>query len=96
VRDIEKESRYRLLDAARTYLILLGQGQAKIAGVLDELARQAHGNADRLRAAAEQLRRRFPGAEPVALLESAAEHADNLTTLEPPVFDQSPGHAAAP
>lgn len=95
MRDVEKEIRNRLIDGARTYLIFLAGHQAKIAEALDGLARQAHGNVDRLRGAAEQLRRRFPGAEAVCLLDAAAERAENLTEPELPILIEPPDASAA-
>lgn len=95
VRDVEIEIRNRLIDGARTYLIFLAGQQAKIAEALDGLARQAHGNADRLRGAAEQLRRRFPGAEAVSLLEAAAEHADDQAEPGRPILIEPPAASAA-
>jgi len=90
VRDVEKEIRNRLIDGARTYLIFLAGHQAKIAEALDGLARQAHGNADRLREAAEQLRRRFPGADAISLLEAAAERAEDVAEPELPILIEPP------
>jgi hypothetical protein len=86
MRDVEKETRDRLIDAARTHLIVSAAGQTGLAEAPERLSQQAYGNADRLRGAAEQLRRRFAGAEAISLLEAAAEHAEGPTKPEPPVL----------
>ena len=88
VRDVEKEARDRLIDAARTYLIFLAGRQSRLAETLGRLSQQAYGNADRLRGAAEQLRRRFPGAEAIPLLEAAADHAEDPAEPKPPVHGE--------
>ena len=79
MQDVEKETRYRLIDAARTSLVLLAGRQTGLADALDRLGRQAYGSPGRLRGAAEQLRRRFSGAEAISLLEAAADHVEEST-----------------
>ncbi|HEY6744183.1 MAG TPA: hypothetical protein VI357_00565 [Mycobacteriales bacterium] len=81
--EAEKETRDRLIDAARTDVVLLAERQTRLGDVLDRLDRQAYGDADRLRGAADQLRRRFAGADAIPLLEAAADHAHPSTATEP-------------
>jgi hypothetical protein len=76
VRDTEHEARDRLIDAARTDVVFLAERRTGFDEALDRLNRQAHGDADRLREAAEQLRRRFAGADAIPLLEAAARRTD--------------------
>ena len=76
MRDVEKETRNRLIDAARTDTAFLAEGHIRFAEAVERLRRQAYGHADRLRAAADQLRRRFAGADAILLLEAAAERAE--------------------
>jgi hypothetical protein len=87
VQDTEKEARDRLIDAARTDVAFVAERQTGLAESVDRLNRQAYGDADRLRGAAEQLRRRFPGAEAIPLLEAAAHHAQDSAEADPPVQD---------
>ena len=70
--NFENETRDRLIDAARTDVAFLAERQTAVSDALDRLGQQAHGDADRLRGAAEQLRRHFTGAEAIPLLEAAA------------------------
>jgi hypothetical protein len=83
VNELEKEARNRLIDAARCD-VMSSTGQQTEAEALDRLSRQAYGDADRLRGAAEQLRRRFDGAEAIPLLEAAARHVDASTEPDRP------------
>jgi hypothetical protein len=76
VRDIESEARDRLIDAARTDVVFLEERRTGFDEALDRLNRQAYGDSDRLREAAEQLRRRFAGADAIPLLEAAARRTD--------------------
>jgi len=89
VEDHETEARNRLIDAARCDVMSSTGQQTEVAEALDRLSRQAYGDADRLRGAAEQLRCRFDGAEAIPLLEAAARHADASTEAEPPVHGRS-------
>jgi hypothetical protein len=91
VQDPEKEARNRLIDAARCDLMSSTGRRTEVPEALDRLSQQAYGDADRLRGAAEQLRRRFDGAEAIPLLEAAARHADASTEAEgePPVHERS-------
>jgi hypothetical protein len=89
VHDLEKEARNRLIDAARCDLMSSTGRQTDAREALDRLSRQAYGDADRLRGAAEQLRRRFEGAEAIPLLEAAARHVEASTEPEPPVHERS-------
>jgi hypothetical protein len=82
VRDREKETRDRLIDTARTDVVFLAERQTEMAEALDRLGQQASGDADRLRGAAEQLRRRFAGAEAIPLLEEAARHVEPTVRVE--------------
>lgn len=91
--DFEKESRNRLIDAARTDVVFLAERQTGVAEALDRLSQQAHGDADRLRGAAEQLRRRFTGAEAIPLLEAAAHHIEQPTKPEPAIHLEPPDGA---
>jgi hypothetical protein len=84
VDDAEREARDCLIDAARTDVVHLTEGQTDVAEALDRLNWQAEGDADRLRGAAEQLRRRFAGAEAIPLLEAAARHTERDTAQGPP------------
>jgi hypothetical protein len=84
VQDREEESRDRLIDAARTDVVFLAERGTGLTEALDRLDQQAYGDADRLRGAAEQLRRRFSGADAIPLLEAAAEHAQTSTEPDPP------------
>jgi hypothetical protein len=93
VDDIEKEARYRLIDAARTDALFLAERQTGLGEALDRLNRQAYGDPDRLRGAAEQLRRRFSGAEAISLLEAAAHHAQDSTEADPAVLSERPDRA---
>jgi hypothetical protein len=81
----EEEARNRLIDAARSVVMSSTGQQPEDPGALDRLSCQAYGDADRLRGAAEQLRRRFDGADAIPLLEAAAHHAEASTEPEPPV-----------
>jgi hypothetical protein len=83
VHDAEKEARDRLIDAARADVVFLAERQTELGEALDRLNRQAYGDPDRLRGAAEQLRRRFTGAEAIPLLEAAARHVEQPTEPEP-------------
>jgi hypothetical protein len=95
VHDIENEARDRLIDAARTDVRFLAERQTGFADALDRLNRQAYGDADRLRGAAEQLRDRFPGAEAIPLLEAAADHSEESTEVDPEVrLDPDPRRGA--
>lgn len=85
MRNIEDETRDRLIDRARTDVIFLAERQTGMAEALDRLSQQAYGDADRLRGAAEQLRCRFAGAEAIPLLEAAARQIDDPTEPEPTV-----------
>jgi hypothetical protein len=85
VRNIEKETRDRLIDAARTDVSFLAERQTEMADALDRLSQQANGDADRLRGAAEQLRGRFTGAEAIGLLEAAARHVEQPIEPDPAV-----------
>jgi hypothetical protein len=89
VQDREKEARNRLIDAARCDLMSSTGPRTKAPEALDRLSQQAYGDADRLRGAAEQLRRRFDGAEAIPLLEAAARHADASTEDEPHVDERA-------
>jgi hypothetical protein len=89
VQDPEKEARNRLIDAARCDLMSSTGPRTEVPEALDRLSQQAYGDADRLRGAAEQLRRRFDGAEAIPLLEAAARHADASIEGEPPVHERS-------
>jgi hypothetical protein len=89
VQDPEKEARNRLIDAARCDLMSSPGRRTEMPEALDRLSQQAYGDADRLRGAAEQLRRRFDGAEAIPLLEAAARHAEASTEGEPPVHERS-------
>ena len=82
--DAEKEARDRLIDAARADVVFLAERQTEVADALDRLNRQAYGDADRLRGAAERLRRRFTGAEAIPLLEAAAQRAEHPNEPDPP------------
>jgi hypothetical protein len=93
VDDIEKEARYRLIDAARTDALFLAERQTGFGEALDRLKRQAYGDADRLRGAAEHLRRRFSGAEAISLLEAAAHQAQKSTEAAPAVQSERPDRA---
>lgn len=86
--DIEKDTRDRLIDTARTHVLFLAERQTGFGEALDRLNRQAYGDADRLRGAAEQLRRRFHGAEAITLLEAAAYHARDSTETDRVVRDE--------
>jgi hypothetical protein len=88
VQDPEKEARNRLIDAARCDLMSSTGPRTEVPEALDRLSQQAYGDADRLRGAAEQLRRRFPGAEAIPLLEAAAHHAQDSAEADPPVQDE--------
>ena len=81
--DPEKEARDRLIDTARTDVVFLTEQQTELVDAVDRLNRQAYGDADRLRGAAEQLRRRFTGADAIPLLEAAARHAEHATESDP-------------
>jgi hypothetical protein len=93
VHDSEKEARNRLIDAARADVAFLAEQQTDVAEALDRLNRQAYGDPDRLRGAAEQLRRRFTGADAIPLLEAAARHVEQLTEPEPPLPIERSGSA---
>ena len=82
--DAEKEARNRLIDAARADAVFLAEQQTELSEALDRLNRQAYGDADRLRGAAEQLRCRFTGADAIPLLEAAAHHVEQTTEPKPP------------
>ena len=83
--NFENETRDRLIDAARTDVAFLAERQTGVAEALDRLSLQAHGDADRLRGAAEQLRRRFTGADAIPLLEAAARNIEQPTEPEPAI-----------
>jgi hypothetical protein len=85
VHNFENETRDRLIDAARTDVAFLAERQTAVSDALDRLGQQAHGDADRLRGAAEQLRRRFTGAEAIPLLEAAAHQIEQPAGPEPAV-----------
>jgi hypothetical protein len=85
VHDPEKEARDRLIDAARAGVVFLAERQTEFTEALDRLNRQAYGDAGRLRGAAEQLRRRFTGAEAIPLLEAAARHVEHHIEPHPPI-----------
>jgi hypothetical protein len=87
VQDPETEARNRLIDAARCDLMSSTGRRTEVPEALDRLSQQAYCDADRLRGAAEQLRRRFDGAEAIPLLEAAARHADG----DPPVHERTDG-----
>jgi hypothetical protein len=89
VQELEKEARNRLIDAARCDVMSSTGRQTEVPEALDRLSQQAYGDADRLRGAAEQLRRRFDGAEAIPLLEAAARHVEASTDAEPPVHERS-------
>jgi hypothetical protein len=96
VQDPEKEARNRLIDAARCDLMSSTGPRTEVPEALDRLSQQAYGDADRLRGAAEQLRRRFDGAEAIPLLEAAARHVDAATESEPPFHERSDPAGTAP
>ena len=81
--DPEREARDTLIDTARADVVFLAERQTESAEALDRLNRQAHGDAERLRGAAEQVRRRFTGSEAIPLLETAARHAEHPTESDP-------------
>ena len=82
--DAEKDARDRLIDAARADVVFLAERQTDYAEALDRLNRQAYGDADRLRGAAEQLRQRFAGADAIPLLEAAAHELERPARPDPP------------
>ena len=88
--DFEREARDRLIDAARADVVFLAEGRTGVGEALDELNRQAYGDAGRLRGAAEQLRRRFTGAEAIPLLDTAAHHIERPAEPEPPAHIERP------
>lgn len=73
--DKEREAQNRLIDAARTDIAFIAEEPTAVSDSLDRLHQQAYGDAERLRSAAEQLRRRFAGADAIPLLEAAADRA---------------------
>lgn len=85
MQNTEREARDRLIDAARADVVLLAERQTDLTSALDRLNQQAYGDAERLRGAAEQLRRRFTGAEAIPLLEAAARHVQDPTEPQPSV-----------
>jgi len=89
VQDREKEARYRLIDTARCDVMSSTGRQTEVPEALDRLSQQAYGDAGRLRGAAEQLRRRFQGAEAIPLLEAAARHVEASTEPEPSAHERS-------
>ena len=91
--NFENETRDRLIDAARTDVACLAERQTAVSEALDRLSQQAHGDADRLRGAAEQLRGRFTGAEAIPLLEAAARHVEQPTEPEPEIHIEPSGRA---
>ena len=91
--DPEKEARDRLIDAARADVVFLAERQTGLAEALNRLDRQSYGDAERLQAAAEQLRARFSGAEAIPLLEAAARQVDHPTDPEPPARTERPDRA---
>lgn len=94
MRNIEDETRDRLIDTARTDVVFLAGRQTGMAEALDRLSQQAYGDADRLRGAAEQLRCRFAGAEAIPLLEAAARHVEQPAEPDPTVRIERSDHAA--
>lgn len=83
--DPEEEARDRLIDTARADVAFLAERQTELTEALDRLNRQSYGDAERLRGAAEQLRRRFTGAEAIPLLEAAARHVEHRIEPDPPI-----------
>jgi hypothetical protein len=92
VHDLEREARDRLIDTARADVVFVTERQTEFTEALDRLNQQAYGDAERLRGAAEQLRRRFTGAEAIPLLEAAARHVEHPIEPEPPIRIQRCDH----
>jgi hypothetical protein len=82
--DREREARDKLIDAARTDVAFIAEESTEVSDSLDRLHQQAYGDTERLRGAAEQLRRRFAGADAIPLLEAAADRGAEVRAEHPP------------
>jgi hypothetical protein len=83
--DVEQQIRDRLVRDSKAYVFLIGCRQTTREAAADGLVRHSHGDPDRLRAAAAQLRAEDPSAaRALALLDAAAvETAETPPAPEP-------------
>jgi hypothetical protein len=90
--DVEQQIRDRLVRDSKTYVFLIGCRQITRKAAADGLLRHSHGDPDRLRAAAAQLRTEDPSAtEAMGLLDAAAVERAGSPPPGPPRPQRSAG-----